>query len=260
MTVTRWRVRLYIGAMAVLGLAVVGKAAWGMYAGQGGYYWLLLASLTVVTGSWTIRVPGVNAKVSVAETLTFTNMVLFGVPAGILTAMLDGLTGSLRCRTVSRRLEYAVFNASAMAVSGFVSGELFWTVTGGGVLQAGVRGGANVLPGLGLLALSFYVCNSSFVALMVSIEEGKNFFAVWRRKFLWATTNYVAAAAVAGLLAHTEGAITGLLVATIVSVVGAIYVSLRPQLTGTDGAAAGWGELPEAAARGREIDRGTDTP
>ena len=87
----------------------------------------------------------------------------------------------------------------------------------------------NLLPGLGVLALVSFVCNSSLVALMVSLEQGGNFFAVWRARFVWPASNYVTAAAVAGLLARTEGAITGLLVVTIVVTVAAIWVSSRGQ-------------------------------
>ncbi len=220
--------RIYFWAMAALGLAVCGYAVFRLAGGDIAYQWLILASLTVVTGSFTIKIPGVNSKLSLSDTLICINLVLFGPAAGSITAALDGIFGSVRAKTASRRLEFAVFNASSMALSAYLGGLAFSSVVGKSMLfRDPVIPLGSLLPALALLALVYYFANSTFVAAIVALDQHLNVFSVWRDKFLFAIVNYVAAASVAGLLAQTEGSITALMVLTILTALVAIYVSSK---------------------------------
>src|SRR5512133_3007607 len=57
--------------------------------------WLILAALTLVSGSATVRLPSIAATISVSETFVFTSVLLFGVGPGTLTVALDALVVSL---------------------------------------------------------------------------------------------------------------------------------------------------------------------
>src|SRR5262249_16243226 len=70
------------------------------------YQWLILAALTIATSAFSIKIPTANSKISIGDTLAFTNLVLFGTSVGIITAALDALVGSLCARTKSSRLRY----------------------------------------------------------------------------------------------------------------------------------------------------------
>jgi HD-GYP domain-containing protein (c-di-GMP phosphodiesterase class II) len=213
--------------MVALGLTACGIAAWNLLSGNTAYQWLILASLTIVTGSLTIKLPGVNSKISLSDTLICINLVLFGPAAGTITAALDGIFGSLRAKTASRRLEFALFNASSMALSACLGGLAFWTLVGKPLYRDPITPIGSLLPALALLALVYYFANSTFVATIVALEQHVNVFSVWREKFLFAIVNYIAAASVAGLLAQTEGSITALMVLTILTALAAIYVSSK---------------------------------
>ena len=220
--------RIYFWAMAALGVTVCGFAASELAGGNAAYQWLILAALTIVTGSFTIKLPGVNSKISLSDTLICINLVLFGPAAGTITAALDGIFGSLRAKTASRRLEFAVFNASSMALSAYLGGLAFVSVVGKPMLYRDpITPLGSLLPALALLALVYYFANSTFVATIVALDQQLNIFSVWRDKFLFAIVNYIAAASVAGLLAQTEGSITALMVLTILTAVVAIYVSSK---------------------------------
>jgi HD-GYP domain-containing protein (c-di-GMP phosphodiesterase class II) len=220
--------RLYFWAMVALGIAVCGVSAYHLFSGNPAYQWLILASLTIVTGAFTIKLPGVNSKISLSDTLICINLVLFGPAAGTLTAALDGIIGSARAKTVSRRLEFALFNGSSMALSAFLGGLAFSSLIGKPMLYHDpITPIGSLLPALALLALVYYFANSTFVAIIVALEQRQSIFAVWREKFLFAIVNYVAAASVAGLLAQTEGSITVLMVLTIVTALAAIYISSK---------------------------------
>lgn len=220
--------RLYFATIGVLGAVAIGFAGYRLFGGGTGYQWLLLASFTIVTGSFALKIPGVNSKISIGDTLICTNLVLFGPAAGVITAALDGIFGSLRCKTKSRRIEFTVFNAASMALSAGLGGLVFAAVTGKSMLyRESATPVAMFLPALALLALVYYFANSIFVAMIVALEQKQNVIGVWREKFIWPIVNYIAAAAVAGLLAQNEGSITALLVLTVLTVLAAIYVSSK---------------------------------
>jgi HD-GYP domain-containing protein (c-di-GMP phosphodiesterase class II) len=220
--------RFYFWAMVALGPAISGFAVYHLINGNTPYQWLILAALTIVTGSLTIKLPGVNSKISLSDTLICINLVLFGPAAGTITAALDGIFGSLRAKTVSRRLEFALFNASSMALSALLGGLAFSSVIGRpGLYRSPMAPLGTLLPALALLALVYYFVNSTFVAAIVALEQGLNVFAVWRDKFLFVVVNYVVAAAIAGLLAQSEGSITALMVITIMTALAAIYISSK---------------------------------
>jgi HD-GYP domain-containing protein (c-di-GMP phosphodiesterase class II) len=220
--------RIYFWVMVALGFAACGVSAYSLFGGNPVYQWLILASLTVITGAFTIKLPGVNSKISLADTLICINIVLFGPAAGALTAAMDGIIGSARAKTASRRLEFALFNGSSMSVSALLGGLAFTSLIGRPMLYHNtIAPAGSLLPALALLALVYYFANSTFVAIIVALEQGQSIFAVWREKFLFAIVNYVAAASVAGLLAQTEGSITLLMILTILTALAAIYISSK---------------------------------
>ena len=56
-----------------------------------GFQWFLLAALTLVSGSATVRLPSVPASISISETFVFAAVLLYGPSAGALIVALDGL-------------------------------------------------------------------------------------------------------------------------------------------------------------------------
>lgn len=220
--------RVYYNLVVGLGLVTVALAAYRVAGSGVGYQWLILASLTVLTGPLAFPLPGIKAKISLADTLICTNLVFFGPAAGALTAALDGITGSLRCKTKARRLEYLLFNTGVMTLSAALGGEFFIHALGRAAFQYNpVPSGGTFLASLGLLAAVYYFCNTLLVAAMVALDQGKDVLTVWRNNFTWALVNYVAASAVAGLLALVGDWIVARTMITVVVVLAALYVSIK---------------------------------
>ncbi len=53
--------------------------------------WLIIALLTLVSGSATVKLPAISAHISVSETFLFSAVILFGPSAGVATVILDAL-------------------------------------------------------------------------------------------------------------------------------------------------------------------------
>jgi diguanylate cyclase (GGDEF)-like protein/putative nucleotidyltransferase with HDIG domain len=136
----------------------------------------------------------------VSEAFVFTSVLLFGAGAGTVTAALDGAIISLwlyRRRHPTYRI---LFNAAAPALSLWVSAQLFFVIFGGdsaAVASAPLR---ELLIPLAVFTASYFLLNSSLIAVAIALEQRLSALTVWRRDFLWLSLNFFSGASVAALL------------------------------------------------------------
>jgi len=81
----------YVVFVIVAGLTVIGVSAVKVAATMIGLQFFMLAALTLLSGSATVRLPSVPATISISETFVFTSVLLFGPAAGATIVALDGL-------------------------------------------------------------------------------------------------------------------------------------------------------------------------
>src|SRR6188472_624838 len=94
MNLSKWA-RLYVWTIVLLGACAIAQSVYALYADAIGWNWFILAILTLISGSATVKLPSVPATISVSETFVFTSVLLFGPAAGTLTVALDALVISL---------------------------------------------------------------------------------------------------------------------------------------------------------------------
>jgi len=218
----------YLGMISTLGAAVVGLSLYRVASGGVSYHWIILAYLTVLTGAFTIKIPGVNSKLSVSDTFVFINTILFGTAAGVLTAALDGMIGSIRCETPSRRKWTIPFNTAVLALSAFAAGEAFFRILKAGPLSqtASVSLTALALPVI-VSASIYFLCNSIPMALMVALVHGESLLRIWRAAYLKTLVLFEVSASVGALIAFAMRSITPLTLLIVVSVLVATYFLQR---------------------------------
>lgn len=216
--------RMYLILVVALGIAAVALSAYRIIAAAVSYQWLILAYLTILTGAFTIRIPRVNSKISVADTFIFVNTVLFGVAAGVLTGALDGLLASIRFETPSRRRRAAPFNTAAMGLTVFAAGEVFFRLLGRGPLSIDYEASLIelALPSAGY-ALVYYFGNSILVAIMLSVDDGDNPWQIWAKNFLKTAVLYLTSTSAGALIAFCIRAITPVALMIVVPILVAIY-------------------------------------
>jgi len=225
----------YLYAMIILGLGVLAYSILRVFYLDIGLQWLILALITVLTSSHSIKIPSINAKISIGDTLYFTNVLLFGVPAGVITAALDGLAGSLRSQTRTRRLRYMLFNVAAMACSAHLAGSLFFKISGIGPLFGGFGGSfIDLLIPLSILGFSHYLFNSGSVAIIVALEKRQSLFFIWKDGFLWTSITYFAGVAAASFIALTFGDVTPKVLGVAIPVLLAVYFTYKTYLKKVD--------------------------
>lgn len=194
------RGRAYILGVSGIGLAIALHSLGQLFVQAVDIQWLILAALTLLTGTFTVRIPGVPAHLSVSDTFVFASVLLFGPAAGTITALLDALIISLRLGHHAREPFRVIFNVSAVALSTRVSGQVFFAVAGIQPYSVEQTPLGQILFPLFLFTLSYFLLNSWLVTVALALEEDKPPFSIWRHNFLWLSVNYFGGGSVAGLL------------------------------------------------------------
>jgi putative nucleotidyltransferase with HDIG domain len=194
------RGQFYVIGVSTAGLFVVGRCLADMFREPVDPQWLILAGLTLLSGSFTIKVPSLRARLSVSETFVFASVLLFGTGAGTITVVLDTLVASWSARRRSIEPLRILFNAAAAATSIWTAGTLFYALAGFPPLSQQSVTLPRLLVPLVALTLVYFSLNSALVAFAVAIERTDSAFSIWRKNFLWLSLNYFGGASVAALL------------------------------------------------------------
>jgi putative nucleotidyltransferase with HDIG domain len=192
--------QLYVVGVSTAGLIVVGHCLAAVVSQPINSQWLILAGLTLLSGSFTIKVPSLRARLSVSETFVFASVLLFGTCAGTLTVALDTLVVAWGARHRSRQPVRILFNLTSAAISIWVAGTAFYALGGFPPLSERSVPLPQLLIPLVALTLLYFTLNSALVAIAVAIERTETAFSIWRKNFLWLSLNYFGGASVAALL------------------------------------------------------------
>lgn len=194
--------RLYVTCISLAGFATVVQSATDIATSPADWTWTILAVLTLVSGSATVRLPSLPATISVSETFVFTSVLLFGPAAGTLTVALDAFVISLWSYRKDHPLYKIVFNVCALPLTIWLAAQLFFFAAG---IEPLSQSDQNVpirqllLPLL-LFTITYFGLNSWIITFAISLEKGLAPFKIWRENFLWLSLNYFGGASVAALL------------------------------------------------------------
>jgi putative nucleotidyltransferase with HDIG domain len=192
---------IYIYTVIATGLVVVIHSAHEVYTRSPSGQWLILAALTLLTGSFSVRIPAVSARISVSEAFVFASVLLFGPAPATLIVALDSFVLSLWQKADQWHRLRSVFNFSAVALAIWTAAEIFFALTGArpGNLNE-LLPLERRLPQLFALAGLYFLLNSWLVALALSFERGVAVLPLWRDNFPWFSINYFGGVSVAALL------------------------------------------------------------
>jgi putative nucleotidyltransferase with HDIG domain len=185
-----------------------------------GSEWVLLAALTLLSGSFTVKLPGLSAKISISETFVFTSVLLFGPAGGTLIVVLDTLVISLRLKKGKRSAARVLFNVAAPAIALRLASEAFFGMSGavpGHITRHDI--GHLTIP-IFALALLYFVVNTVLVACALSFERQESAISIWWTHFPQVSITYFVGSSVAMLVvAYTEridGTVVGIILPLLV--------------------------------------------
>lgn len=218
--------RLYVSVVAAAGAVVVGHSIYQLTLNPIEPQWLLLAALTLLTGSFTVKIPTISAHLSVSETFVFVSVLMFGAAAGTVTVLLECLIILFWMKS-SKPLHQILFNTAAPAVAIWVSATIFFLVSG--VEPYSVRAVSLEVLFVPLLAFTtlYFLLNSWLVALALGFEISKSPLEIWRRNFTWLSVNYFSGASVAALIVTYSGRFDISMLLVIVPLLVVSYLTFR---------------------------------
>src|SRR3954470_3233485 len=194
--------RVYVWTVAGAGVCAIAQSCYVLYSSRIGWSWFLLAILTLVSGSATVKLSSVPATISISETFVFTSVLLFGPAAGTLTVALDALVISLWLARKGHPFYRIAFNICALPASLWLGAHIFYDVWGQpplSGLSSAIEIGALLAP-LIVFTVTYYLLNSWLIAFAISFEKQLSPIAIWKNNFAWLSLNYFGGASVAALL------------------------------------------------------------
>src|SRR5687767_13755457 len=189
--------RFYIATVVAMGTYVIGASVYDLVVRPTGYEWLYLAGLTILTGSFSIKLPSISARISVCEAFVFAAVLFFGPSEGTVIVALDTIILTSWSHGGERPRVRAIFNVSAGAAAIWVGAHVFRFVLPETPASPQLE---QLLVPVSLLATTYFAVNSSLIAVVVAWEKSLSPIDVWKNNFVWVGLNYVGGACVAMLL------------------------------------------------------------
>jgi PAS domain S-box-containing protein len=184
----------YLAIIIASGGVVLAYGAAALLAAPPPRLWFVLASLTLISGLATTRMPGFPISVSLSDTFTMAAALLFGPLAGALLAGADALVMSMSLARESRTPARVLFNTAAAALAMWTAASLFfWLV------PSPATATRLVFP-LALFGAAYFLLNTGLVAVAVAIGRRLSVHQVWRDHFLPFLLTYCVGVSFAGLL------------------------------------------------------------
>ena len=191
-------------------------------------YWLVLLALTCFTSTFSVRVPGVAATISVSETFVFLCAFLYGAAPATIVIALDGLLTSYSRK--HRRPEQLLFNATEPALSIFVASLAFAALAGHQVASTHAPEIGHELLPLVAFTLTYFLINSGLNAGIVAQHHGLPFWTTWRSHFGAVLLNYFGSASVAALLVYNSQGFSFTSLAIVVPLLLISYFAFKSSL------------------------------
>ena len=222
------RGRSYVLGVTIAGMVAIVASFLEMLAVQVSYEWFILAALTVISGSATVKLPSIPASLSVSETFVFTSVLLFGPAAGTLTVALDGLIISFWLNKKRKEAHRVLFNMAAPALSVWVASQIFFSISGLVPLSIRPASVPDFLLPLLVFTVLYFGLNSWLITFAVALETGARPLQIWRDHFLWLSLNFFCGASVAALLTGRKVDLTYL--GAILPLLFVLYMTYRTSM------------------------------
>jgi putative nucleotidyltransferase with HDIG domain len=201
-----------------------------------GLEWFILAALTLFTGSFTVKVPSLAARISVSETFIFTSVLLFGPAAGTVTVVLDALVISLWLDRTKRPAAKVLFNATAPAIAIRVSSEAFFYMSGAQAGQIGREDIAGLITPVFGFALLYFVISTGLVAGALALEHREPPIQLWVKNFPGLSVNYFVGSSIAMLIVAYTDQIDFTVLSIIIPLLLVSYYTFRSSMGRVDDA------------------------
>jgi putative nucleotidyltransferase with HDIG domain len=219
--------RVYITVVVVAGTLAVAASVYDLTVAPPSPQWLVLALLAFLTGSFSIKLPSINARISVSEAFVFAAVLLFGPAAATIIVTLDAIILSSWASSRRHSKVRAAFNICAAATAIWVAAHLFRILLPQTPTSPRLE---EIIFPVAVLSATYFAINSFFIAVAVSYEKASSPIEIWKQNFAWVGLNYVGGASVAMLLVTYRQSIDLTALSVILPILAITYLTFRTSL------------------------------
>jgi putative nucleotidyltransferase with HDIG domain len=215
--------RLFIAAVCLVGSTAVAYSTVALVRSDTPREWVLFAILTIASGMLTVKVPSIEARVSVSEAFGFAAVMLFGPHVGVVTLALEGVRISFKWKM---NAEQTVFNFANLGLSMGAAACAFFLISGG-VLYHQSQPTLIVLVSLAFMTATYFAVNSGLTAAIVALSTRRPLRSVWLQHYWPLIPSYIASASVSLLLVLAFREVQLLAIALILPLLLVCYLTVR---------------------------------
>jgi len=215
--------RFFLASVCLFGVAAVSYSTAALIRSDTPREWVLFAILTIASGMLTVKVPSIDARVSVSEAFGFAAVMLFGPHVGVVTLALEGLRISFKWKMKPAQ---TVFNFANLGLSMGAAASAFFLIAGKVLYRESPPTGV-VLLGLTLMTATYFAVNSGLTAAIVALSKKLPLRSVWMQHYWPLVPSYIASASVSLLLVLAFREVHLLAIALIVPLLLVCYLTVR---------------------------------
>lgn len=196
---------------------------------------LALSLLSIFIGSrLVVHIPRVKGEITVADTLIFLTILLYGGEVATLLAAVATAATSVR---ISKKISVLLFNSAVMTCATFATFETLRLCFGPVELISSNSHSAIFISALCLMASVQYLANTAFVTVYTACKMNRPFWDTWRTHYLWASITYFAGASAAFIVAKLIGVLGFYALIGTTPIIAVVYFTYRTYLKNVEVAA-----------------------
>jgi len=157
---------------------------------------LVGALVAAIVGLFPVRVPGAKTAVAGGEIFIFLILMVYGAPAAVLAAALEGLVASWRA---SKRWTSRIVTPAMASLAMLTCGTIF-DLSRAGLAKLGMNSAGLLMLAM-VFAVLYWAANTLLTSALIAFKRGEGFSpARWLKDMGWMGLAYVAGASIAGVL------------------------------------------------------------
>jgi signal transduction histidine kinase/ActR/RegA family two-component response regulator len=239
--------KTFMWTVIATGSLVVVYCAFRVRAAQLDILFLPLAICTVViTSRIMVRLPGVNGRITMSETLIFLAMLFYGGEVAILLAAAAALCSSL---IISRTVFTLAYNSAMLALSTFFTVSVMRLLFGPIVNLQYDAFSTHFIMAITVMALVQFVGNSVLAAAAHALKYDQPLWQVYNTHCLWTSITYFAGASAAGIISKLAGVAGFYALIAAAPIITILYLTCRTYLKNIEVMASAAQTEAKAAAR-----------
>ena len=154
------------------------------------------AAVAAIVGLFPVRIPGTKTAIAGAEIFIFLMLLIFGPPAAVLAAAVEGVVASWRA---SKRWTSRVGTPAMAAIAMLACGSAF-ELARAKVGAPGMNNGVLLALVMGFSAL-YFIANTLLTSTLIALKRGEVLRPLrWVKDMGWIGLAYLTGAAIAGVL------------------------------------------------------------